>query len=354
VTQSNPYWTELVRRLKPYVPGEQPRDKSIVKLNTNESPYAPSPKVLAAIRNAANESLRLYPDTQALALREAIADHYDVSVENVFVGNGSDEVLALSFMAFFKDGRVLQFPDISYSFYPVYCNLFDIPFTAVPLAEDLTLNLSDFRADAGVIFPNPNAPTSLALAQEDVSDLLSRHDSAVVVVDEAYVDFGAQTMAPLVKQFPNLLITQTFSKSRSLAGLRAGFAIADVGLVRALERVKDSFNSYPLDTIAQTAAAAAMQDKSYFDECCARVVNTREITGERMRRLGLSVLDSKTNFLFACYPNRSGAELFQALRNAGFLTRHWQSPRIEQYLRITIGTEDQMQAFVKALEKVVA
>lgn len=345
----NPYWTTLVKQLEPYVPGEQPRGEELVKLNTNENPYGPSPTVLEAIRLAASDELRLYPDSQAIALREAIAKDKGVEVNNVFVGNGSDEVLALSFLAFFSDGDTLQYPDISYSFYPVYCNLFNIKSHRIVLQDDMTLALDDFSAESGVIFPNPNAPTSIALGLDSINSFLPRMNH-VVLIDEAYVDFGAESAVPLIKQYPNLLVTQTFSKSRSLAGLRAGFAIGDASLIAALERVKDSFNSYPLDTLAQAAATAAMKDIGYFNDRCAQVIATRDKTADQMRQLGFDVKESSANFLFASHPNFDAKVLHQSLRGAGFLTRHWQSDRIAQYLRITVGTAEQMSGFVKALQ----
>lgn len=344
----------MVRSLKPYVPGEQTRNRSVVKLNTNENPYPPSPRVIDAIKQAADADLRLYPDLQALQLREAIAQALSVSVENIFIGNGSDEVLALSFMAFFKNSRTLQFPDISYSFYPVYCNLLNIEYQCVPLSADMTIPIDQFSDSGGVVLANPNAPTSLALSRQSIESLLGMTTRSVVLVDEAYVDFGAQSAVPLITQYPNLLVTQTFSKSRALAGMRIGFAVGDSGLIAALERVKDSFNSYPLDTLAQAAATAAMRDTEYFERRLAAVIKTRTTTSERLRELGFEVLDSKANFLFAKHPRKPGVELFRQLRESGFLTRHWQSPRIEQYLRISIGTDQQMRAFIRALEKIVS
>ncbi len=350
----NPLWTPLVQRLSPYVPGEQPTKNDYIKLNTNENPYGPSPRVAAAVSEALGDDLRLYPDSKCLALRAAIAEFNQVDIDNVFVGNGSDEVLALAFLAFFSGGQGLQYPDISYSFYPVYCNLYGIEPVKIPLHKDMTLSLDDFSAELPVIFPNPNAPTSLALPVREIERLLERVCDQVVLVDEAYVDFGAESAVPLCKRYANVLVTQTFSKSRSLAGMRAGFAIANAGLIEALYRVKDSFNSYPLDTLAQKAATAAMQDRHYFEQTCQRIVATRDKTASDLRTLGFDVLDSKANFLFLCHPVHAAEELQARLREAGFLTRHWSQPRIANWLRITIGTEEEMQLLVSTLQRLVA
>jgi len=344
------YWTEKVRRLHPYVPGEQPRDQQTIKLNTNENPYAPSPRVIQAIQAVLDDRLRLYPDPEALQLRQAIAEQLETGVENIFPGNGSDEVLALTFQAFFGSNKALLYPDISYSFYPVYCNLYGIEARQIPLTANLTLDLMDYDADnGGIIFPNPNAPTSKAITLDAIEALLQRNTESVVVVDEAYVDFGTETAVPLTARYPNLLVTRTFSKSASLAGMRVGFAVGHAGLIEALVRVKDSFNSYPLDLLAQTAATAAITDQAYLRTTCQRIIRTRHSTSVSLRALGFDVLDSASNFLFVTHAGFDAGELAADLRSSGILVRHWRTPRIRHYLRITVGTDDEMQKLVTEL-----
>lgn len=350
------FWSDRVRQLHPYVPGEQPRDQPFIKLNTNENPYAPSPRVIDAIKSCADARLRLYPDPESISLRETIAGSLGVSRENVFVGNGSDEVLALTFQAFFSAGGPLLFPDISYSFYPVYCNLFGIEPRKIPLADDLSLDLQPYTApsvqpNAGIIFPNPNAPTALALEISSITELLEKNTESVVVIDEAYVDFGAESAVVLCARFPNLLVTRTLSKSGSLAGMRAGFAIGHEGLIQALTRVKDSFNSYPLDVLAQTAAQAAIEDVTYFNQTCQRIIATRERSAARLAELGFKVCPSSANFLFVTHANHDASRLVLSLRDAGILVRHWDSPRINQFLRITVGTDDEMEQLHEALRE---
>lgn len=350
------YWSDRVRRLHPYVPGEQPRDPQTIKLNTNENPYSPSPRVLAAIQSNADSRLRLYPDPESRALREAIAGSLGVSRSNVFVGNGSDEVLALTFQAFFSSGGPLLFPDISYSFYPVYCNLFGIEPRQIPLADDFSLDLGPYldsgvSANAGIIFPNPNAPTSIALGLDAIVELLESNTESVVVIDEAYVDFGAETAIPLCARYPNLLVTRTLSKSASLAGMRVGFAVGHEGLIQALTRVKDSFNSYPVDLLAQAAAQAAIEDVEYFSETCQKIIATRDRSACALSKLGFSVCTSSANFLFVTHKDCDAAELAAVLRNAGILVRHWNTPRIAQYLRITVGTDDEMDKLIATLDQ---
>jgi len=347
----NPYWTPLVERLDPYVPGEQPDDDSLIKLNTNENPYGPSPGVLEAIRQAATDDLRLYPDPEAKSLRESLAHYHQLAPEQVFVGNGSDEVLALTFQAFFTGAAPLLFPDITYSFYPVYCNLFAIDYQTMPLSGDLSIDLADYAVDnGGIIFPNPNAPTALALSRESIRALLEQNRNSVVVVDEAYVDFGAESVVSMVSEFPNLLVCQTFSKSRSLAGMRIGMAVGDSSLIQALCRVKDSFNSYPLDRLAQVAAVAALDDSQWFEQCCSRIIGSRETASKALEAQGYMVTDSKTNFLFVRHSDYSGQALFERCRDAGILVRYWSKSEISDYIRITIGTEDEMEQLVSVLK----
>lgn len=344
------YWSKLVHDLDPYVPGEQPKDQRYIKLNTNECPYPPSPNALAAIHAAADDRLRLYPDPNADELKDAIANYYGVTRANVFAGNGSDEVLAHVFCGLLKHDAPLSFPDISYSFYPVYANLYQIEAWQIPLRDDFSLNLNDFSGkNGGIIFPNPNAPTSMAVGLDAIEALLQANAESVVVVDEAYVDFGAQTAIPLTAKYPNLLVVQTFSKSRSLAGLRVGFAVGHPHLIEALERVKNSFNSYPLGRMAIAGAAAAMRDKEYFTETCQQIITTRETTVQKLTELGFSVLPSAANFVFARPPAGNAEALYLALKQRGVLVRYFNKPRINEYLRITIGTDDEMQTFLQIL-----
>src|ERR1700716_879008 len=331
------FWSSLTHDLRPYVPGEQPRTVELVKLNTNESPLGPSPRVLEAIRGEAADTLRLYPAPQAPALRAALATYHQVRPEQVFVGNGSDEVLAHVFTALLKHDAPLLFPDITYSFYSVYCRLFGIAYEAVPLDQAMQIRVTDYRRRAGaLIVPNPNAPTGVALSRAEIVTLLEEHPDGPVVMDEAYVDIGAETAIPLVASHPNLLVIQTMSKSRALAGLRVGYALGDVGLIEALRRVKDSFNSYPLGRVAQAGATASLRDEAYFRESCARIVAAREAMTRELTKLGLVVLPSSANFVFARHPARGGPEFAAALRERAVLVRHFNKPRTAPYLRITV------------------
>lgn len=340
------FWSSVVHGLTPYVPGEQPRLDGIVKLNTNENPYAPSPRVLAAIASA-TDRLRLYPDPRATALREAIAARYDVAADEVFVGNGSDEVLAHIFQALLKHDAPLLFPDITYSFYPVYCGLYGIRYEEVPLDAAMRVDIAGFRRPcSAILLPNPNAPTGIALPREAIEALVSEHPDQLVVVDEAYVDFGAESAVSLVARHDNLLIVQTLSKSRALAGLRVGFAIGQRPLIEALERVKDSFNSYPLDCLAIAGAVAAMEDDAWFEETRARIIANRQSLVQSLSELGFEVLPSMANFVFAHHASHRGADLAARLREHGVLVRHFQKPRIEDFLRITVGTEDQCKRLI--------
>jgi histidinol-phosphate aminotransferase len=344
------FWSDLVHELQPYVPGEQPRVADLVKLNTNESPIGPSPRVLAAIQAEAADTLRLYPDPQAMRLREALAAYHHVKIEQVFVGNGSDEVLAHAFAALLKHDAPLLFPDISYSFYPVYCRLFGIRGETVPLDAALRVNIADYRRPAGaIILANPNAPTGVALSRADIAALLDEHPDLPVVIDEAYVDFGAESVIPLVADYPNLLVVHTMSKSRALAGLRVGYAIGDVALIEALTRVKDSFNSYPLGRPAQAGAIAALEDEAYFQHSRDLVIAGRERLAEGLVRLGFEVLPSAANFVFARHPARAGAVLAAGLRQQAVLVRRFDAPRIGDYLRITVGTDAQTDRLLSAL-----
>lgn len=344
------FWSPFVKELVPYVPGEQPKLARLVKLNTNENPYGPSPKVVAAIQAELNDTLRLYPDPNADRLKQTIAQYHDVKTSQVFVGNGSDEVLAHAFHALFQHGRPLLFPDVTYSFYPVYCGLYGIDFEALPLDEQFQIRVEDYaRPNGGIIFPNPNAPTGCLLPLDAIERLLTANPDSVVLVDEAYVDFGGATAISLVNRYPNLLVAQTLSKSRSLAGLRVGFAVGHEDLIEALERVKNSFNSYPLDRLALAGAVASFEDQAYFEQTCNAVIHSREKLVAELRTLGFDVLPSAANFIFARHPQRDGAELAAALREEGVIVRHFKQQRINQFLRISIGTEEQNQALLDAL-----
>ncbi len=349
------YWSDLVHRLTPYVPGEQPKLADLVKLNTNEHPYGPSPQVLAAITAQANEGLRLYPDPNADALKRSIAGHFALQANQVFVGNGSDEVLAHVFMALLKHQRPLLFPDISYSFYPVYCGLYDIHHETVALDEDFAIRVDDYLArDCGaIIFPNPNAPTGRLLALAEIERLARGKPDVVVVIDEAYIDFGGESAARLVDRLPNLLVVQTLSKSRSLAGLRVGFALGNAVLIEALERVKNSFNSYPLDRLAIAGAVAAFADQDYFETCRQRVIDSREQLIGQLQALGFDTLPSAANFIFTRHPQHDAGQLAARLRERSIIVRHFKLPRIEQYLRISIGTEEQCATLVSALQEIL-
>ena len=348
------FWSSLTHDLKPYVPGEQPRMAELVKLNTNESPFGPSPRALEAIRGEAADTLRLYPDPQATALRAALATYHQVRPEQVFVGNGSDEVLAHAFAALLKHDAPLLFPDITYSFYPVYCRLFGIAYEAVPLDQAMQIRVADYRRPAGaLIIPNPNAPTGVALSRAEIVTLLEQHPDAPVVIDEAYVDFGAETAIPLVASHPNLLVVQTMSKSRALAGLRVGYAIGDADLIEALTRVKDSFNSYPLGRPAQAGAIASLEDEAYFQQSRARVIEGRERLNRGLARLGFDVLPSCANFVFARHPAHEGAALATALRQRAVIVRHFSAPRISDYLRISVGTDEQIDRLLSALSDIM-
>ena len=349
------YWSDLVRRLTPYVPGEQPRLERLIKLNTNENPYPPSPRALAALRQAAGDELRLYPDPSGDALKQAVVDYYGLSGrEWVFVGNGSDEVLAFIFMALLKHQRPLLFPDITYSFYPVYCGLYDIDYRNVPLTDDFCVRIEDYaQPNGGIIFPNPNAPTGRALALAEIQCLLTVNTDSVVVVDEAYVDFGGESAVALCARFPNLLVVQTLSKSRSLAGLRVGFAVGHPALIEALERVKNSFNSYPLDRFALAGAVAALEDRDYFEQTRNQVIASREQLTRELEMLGFEVLPSAANFVFVRHRDHDAAGLQAQLRAQSIIVRHFRAPRIDQFLRITVGTDAECAALLRALRSIV-
>jgi histidinol-phosphate aminotransferase len=324
---------------------------NLVKLNTNENPFGPSPKVIEAIQSELNDGLRLYPDPEGESLRETIAAYHKITPEQIFLGNGSDEVLAHIFFGLFQHGEPILFPDITYSFYPVYCGLYNIESKKVPLTESFEINPEDFKQpNGGVIFPNPNAPTGRYLELQHVEEILAANPNRVVVVDEAYIDFGGESAITLVDKYPNLLVSQTLSKARSLAGLRVGFAVGHPDLIEALNRVKNSFNSYPLDRLALAGAKAAYEDEAWFRKCCDGVISERERVTAALEGLGFEVLPSKANFIFARHKEQPGEVLAKGLREQGIIVRHFNKPRISEFLRITIGTVDQNDALIAGLE----
>ncbi|EHJ93032.1 histidinol-phosphate transaminase [Vreelandella boliviensis] len=348
------YWSPAVRELTPYVPGEQPREQ-LVKLNTNENPYPPSPGVGEALRDYATDHLRLYPDPTSKALREALAETFKVASSQVFVGNGSDEVLAFAFQAFFRHDAPLDVPTITYSFYPVYANLYGVELRKHPLNKQWEVDIDALSADvnrSGIIFANPNAPTGHAHPLATIEALLKRVTDRVVLVDEAYVDFGAESAVTLIDRYPNLLVTGTFSKSRSLAGLRLGYAVGSEELIDGLLRVKDSFNSYPVDSLASLVGIAALKDVEHFEACREHVITTRERTRQRLEALGFEVLPSKANFVLVQHQDYEGAQLFAGLRERGILVRHFNTSELNNFLRITIGTDDEMDNLIEALETI--
>ncbi len=350
------YWSDIVHQLTPYVPGEQPKVQDLIKLNTNENPYGPSPKVLEVLKAEANDHLRLYPDPNSDRLKSVIADYHQLNANQVFVGNGSDEVLAHIFQALLKQSRPLLFPDITYSFYPVYCGLYGIEYERIALDRRFEINIHDYdRPNGGIIFPNPNAPTGIPLELDRIETLLQKNRYAVVVVDEAYVDFGTESAVRLINQYPNLLVTQTLSKARSLAGLRLGFALGHPDLIEALTRVKDSFNSYPIDRLAEAGAIAAIEDVDYFDATCQQVIATRDALVRSLEAMAFTVLPSGGNFIFAKHATMDGMTLADKLREQHIIVRHFTKPeRITPFVRITIGTDAQTAQLVSVLSNILA
>ena len=350
----NQYWSKRIQNIVPYTPGEQPRDRKFIKLNTNECPYPPSPKAIEAIKAAAGDSLRLYPDPECVELRAAIARREGLDVSQVFCGNGSDEILAFAFQAFFDPDREVVFPKITYSFYPVYTDFFGLKRREVPMNPDFSDPVDLLCGkNGGVVLANPNAPTGIAVGLDTVEKLLNANPDVVVVVDEAYVDFGAESAVKLISRYPNLLVIQTTSKSRALAGLRVGWAMGDAGLIEGLRCVRDSINSYTVDRLAQAGAAAAISDEKYFQSIRRRVMTTRAWTENALKERGFTVLPSETNFVFASHPDHSGKGLLDGLREKGVLVRWWNKPEIENWLRISIGTDEEMEALVNALDELI-
>lgn len=348
------YWSKITAAIEPYVYGEQPKGRKYIKLNTNENPYSPSPKVLEAIKKAANSDLRLYPDPDCEELREAVANYYNINKSEVFIGNGSDEVLALSFLTFFNPGDTIIFPEISYSFYPVYAELYGINYINAKLEDDFSIRVTDFfRENGGIVIPNPNAPTGRYMDVEEIKRILEFNSHRVVIIDEAYIDFGGTSVVSLIKDYPNLLVIQTLSKSRSLAGIRLGFAIGQEELINGLNRIKNSFNSYTIDRVAAAAGVEAIKDEKYFKECVSKIVSTREKVTAELRELGFNVVPSKANFIFASHALYNAGELFARLKEKGVLVRHFNKEKIDNYLRISIGSEEEMETFIEIVKEIM-
>ena len=349
------YWGDIVKKLIPYTPGEQPKDLNLLKLNTNENPYGPSPNVLNKIKNNCNDSLRLYPDPESVELKKLLAEHHNLPIESVFVSNGSDESLAFIFQGLLKKDKPVLFPDITYSFYPVYCQLYEIEYKQIPLDQKFNINLDDYLIEnGGIIFPNPNAPTGIPKTLKDIESLLLNNNNSVVVIDEAYVDFGTSSVIKLINRYENLIVTQSFSKGRSLAGMRIGCAFGSPSLIEALNRIKNSFNSYPIDRLAQISAMSSITDKIYFEENCNRVIEARVYLEAQLKSIGFEVLPSGANFIFTQHKQKSGEDIYDALRQNKILVRYFNSPaKISNFIRITIGTMNQMHKLVSVMREIV-
>ena len=347
-------YLDNIRRVTPYVPGEQPKIKNVIKLNTNENPYPPAPGVAEAIRSFDTDFLRRYPDPASGKLIAALSKAYDVPEERIFAGVGSDDVLAMCFMTFFNGKKPIRFPDITYSFYDVWAELFRIPYETVPLREDFSLAAEDYDGECGgIVIANPNAPTGVLQPLGLIEKIVSSHPECVVIVDEAYVDFGGVSALPLIEKYPNLVVVQTFSKSRNLAGLRVGYAFACEELIRFLNDVKYSFNSYTMNSVTIEAGAAALADSVYFEECCRKIVATRERSKKALEEMGFVMNPSAANFLFAKHEKVPAKVIFGELKKRGIFVRHWDKPRIADHLRITVGTDEEMEALFAALREVL-
>ena len=347
-------WTKNLRNIEPYVPGEQSKDKDIVKINANENPYPPSPKAAEVLKSFDTNKLRFYPSANSTKLKEAIAKYYKVDVSNVFVGNGSDDVLAVAFQSFFNSEKPIVYPDLTYSFYPVWCSLFGIKYKNYPVGDDFRINPEDYKEkNGGVVIPNPNAPTSLGEGLDFVEKILDYNQDSVVIIDEAYVDFGGTSSVPLIEKYENLLVTGTFSKSRSLAGLRIGFAIGSKALIDVMEAVKNSYNSYTVDSLSIEMGAASIEDDEYFKSTCKKVIKTRERVTLELEKLGFDVLDSQTNFIFATHNKHNMKSLFEYLKTQKVFIRYFSLPRIENYVRITIGTNEEMDIFLEKTKEFI-
>lgn len=347
-------WKENLRKITPYVPGEQSKNKNIVKLNANENPYPPSPKAIEALKSFNSERLRYYPNANSTELKEALAEYYNVDIENIFVGNGSDDVLAIAFQSFFNSDKPIVYPDLTYSFYPVWCDLFGIPYKTYPVDDNFRIIPEDYKeANGGVVIPNPNAPTSIGEGLDFVEKIMQYNPDSVVIIDEAYVDFGGTSSVELTNKYKNLLITGTFSKSRSLAGLRIGFAVGSNELISVMEAVKNSYNSYTVDSVSIAMGTASVRDDEYFKATCKRIIDTRERFTKEMKELGFKVLDSSTNFIFATHSDLSMKDMFEYLKTKNVFIRYFSLPRIDNYTRITIGTDEEMDILLKEIKEYI-
>lgn len=347
-------WKENLRKITPYVPGEQSKNKNIVKLNANENPYPPSPKAIEALKNFNSDRLRFYPNANSTELKEALAEYYNVDIENIFVGNGSDDVLAIAFQSFFNSDKPIVYPDLTYSFYPVWCDLFGIPYKTYPVDDNFRIIPEDYKeANGGVVIPNPNAPTSIGEGLDFVEKIMQYNPDSVVIIDEAYVDFGGTSSVELTNKYKNLLITGTFSKSRSLAGLRIGFAVGSKELISVMEAVKNSYNSYTIDSVSIAMGTASIRDDEYFKATCKRIIDTRERFTKELKVLGFKVLDSSTNFIFATHSDLSMKDMFEYLKTKNVFIRYFSLPRIDNYTRITIGTDEEMDILLKEIKEYI-
>lgn len=347
-------WKNNLRKITPYVPGEQSKEKNIVKLNANENPYPPSPKAIEALKSFNSDRLRYYPNANSTELKEALAEYYNVDIENIFVGNGSDDVLAIAFQSFFNSDKPIVYPDLTYSFYPVWCDLFGIPYKTYPVDDNFRIIPEDYKeANGGVVIPNPNAPTSIGEGLDFVEKIMQYNPDSVVIIDEAYVDFGGTSSVELTNKYKNLLITGTFSKSRSLAGLRIGFAVGSKELISVMEAVKNSYNSYTIDSVSIAMGTASVRDNEYFKATCKRIIDTRERFTKEMKALGFKVLDSSTNFIFATHSDLSMKDMFEYLKTKNVFIRYFSLPRIDNYTRITIGTDEEMDILLKEIKEYI-
>jgi histidinol-phosphate aminotransferase len=348
------FWNDKVKELIPYTPGEQPKDKKYIKLNTNEFPYAPSPMVEDIIKNYDFKDLRLYPDPDVSELKNEIASFYNLKTENIFIGNGSDEILAFAFMTYFNSGDKIYYPDITYSFYPVYSDLFNLNPETIPVNKNFEIETKDYEnLDAGIIIANPNAPTSIALGKTQIEEIVKANKNNIVIIDEAYIDFGGESVLELINKYDNLLVIQTFSKSRALAGMRLGFAAGDKNLIEGLKKVKFSFNSYTINRLSIKAGTAAVKDSDYFYKTVDKLIETREKTKKLLKDYDFYVPDSKTNFLFVSHKKISGEELYLKLREEGILVRYFKKPGIDNFIRVTVGSEKEMEIFSEKIKKIL-
>ncbi len=354
------FWNDKIKEIEPYTPGEQPKDKKYIKLNTNENPYPPSAKVIEKIKTMELENLKLYPDPDVAGLSKIIAKYFSdkindkITHKQVFIGNGSDEVLAFIFMTFFNAGDKVYYPDITYSFYPVYADLFNVKEVKIPLNDKFEIEIEKyFGLDGHIIIANPNAPTSIALKLSEIEEIIKNNLNQLVVVDEAYVDFGAESAVKLINKYDNVLVVQTFSKSRSMAGMRLGYALGSENIIEGLNRLKFSFNSYTIDRISIEAGIESFKDDEYFKKTNAKIIETREKTVEKLKELGFKVLNSSANFIFISHKNVYADNLYKQLKENGVLVRYFSKDRIDNYLRVTIGTDEEMEVFIEKLEEII-